>query len=104
MLIGLDDNQKRHERKRCERNTKTTKSKMSVLPNPKCQFYQIHNVGFTNPKCQFYKIQNVSFTGEKHFFFIASVLGRPKYLYRIERPSVITGGLKIRKIANLYLV
>ena len=60
---------------------------MSVLPNPKCQFYQIQNVNFTksimsvlpihnvsftkskmsvlqDPKCQFYKIQNVSFTSK----------------------------------------
>ena len=46
-------------------NVRFTKSKMSVLQNPKCQFYQIHNVGFTDPKCQFYKIQNVSFTKSK---------------------------------------
>ena len=72
-------------------NVRVTKSKMLVLPNPKCQFYQVQNVSFTksimsvlpiqnvsftktkmsvlhiktesqNPKCQFYKIQNVSFT------------------------------------------
>ena len=68
-------------------NVSFTKSKMSVLQNPKCRFYQIQsvsfiksimsvlpiqNVSFTNskmsvlqaPKCQFCKIQNVSFTSK----------------------------------------
>ena len=64
-------------------NVSFTKSKVSVLPNPKCQFYQIHNVGFTIPKCQFYKIQNVSFTKSK-----MSVLPNPKCrFYQIQSVS-----------------
>ena len=32
------------------KNTQKKKSKMSVLPNPKCRFYQIQSVSFTKSK------------------------------------------------------
>ena len=46
-------------------NVRVTKSKMLVLPNPKCQFYQIQNVSFTKSIMSVLPIQNVSFTKSK---------------------------------------
>ena len=59
--------QNREEKKTLKKiqNVRVAKSKMLVLPNPKCQFYQIQNVSFTKSIMSVLPIQNVSFTKSK---------------------------------------
>merc|ERR1712045_800126 len=61
-------------------NVRVAKSKMLVLPNPKCQFYQIQNVSFTKSIMSVLPIQNVSFTKSK-----MSVLQNPKCQFYINK-------------------